>query len=320
MEEADRRLLYYLDLNSRCPVKRLAGLTGLRPEKVEERLVGFRKEGIILRCFPEINRSKLGFYPFKVYLQLQRATPEKVREMYDYLAALPNSGWVVLCSGKWDMIFSIWSRSVSDFNRIFEEFFFKYHDYILSKVTTNTVESILTNKKWLCEELGERKIGKTGGFPKSIVDDADQRILHCVGKDCRKPVLRIAEELGMEPNDVDARLRRMQKDGVILSFRVDLDMKALERSFCKSFVYMTKSSKKDEERLVDYCLRHPEITAIVKTVGPWDFEIEAQSTSFHKFTEMMNDIRNRYSSLVRNFEAVVIYKETGMMYAPKSIS
>jgi DNA-binding Lrp family transcriptional regulator len=112
----------------------------------------------------------------------------------------------------------------------------------------------------------------------------------------------------------------MQKNGVILAFRIDLDMKEMERAFCKSFVYMTKSSKKEEDRLVDYCLRHPEITAIVKTVGPWDFEIEAQSGSFHKFTEMMNDIRNRYSSLVRNFEAVVINKETGMMYAPKSIS
>jgi hypothetical protein len=72
----------------------------------------------------------------------------------------------------------------------------------------------------------------------------------------------------------------------------------------------------DEHRLMEYCFRHPEITTIVRCVGAWDLEIEAMSCSFPEFINMMNDMRSRYSALVRNVEAVVINKESGMRYAP----
>lgn len=318
MEEADRKLLYYLDLNSRTPIKKLANLTGLRPDKVDARLKHLKKTGVIRRCFAEINRSKIGFNTFKVYLQFQRTTPEKLDEMYEYLASLSNTVWVVTCSGRWDMIFGIWARSVHDFNRTYEKFLTRYHEYILAKETTITVEFCIANKKWLDEEKTRTEIVKVGGTePQNLIDDQDFRILILLGMDARMPVISMAKELGMEASDVDGRIRNMQKSGVILSYRVDIDLKAIGRTFCKSFVYLSRTSKLDEERLMEYCFRHPEITTIVRLVGPWDIEIEAHSKSFSQFTDMMSDMRSRYSALIRSVEAVVINRETGMMYTPR---
>ena len=111
-------------------------------------------------------------------------------------------------------------------------------------------------------------------------------------------------------------IKNMQKNGVIIAFQIDLDMNKVDRVFCKSFVYLTKSSKREEEKLMEYCFRHPEITMILRCIGPWDLEIEAHCKSFKSFTELMNEIRNRYSSLVRNFEAVGLNKESGTIFLP----
>lgn len=317
MEEADRRILYYLDLNCRCPIKRLASLSGIRPDKVEARLSHFFRKGIVKRCHPELNRAKLGCIPFKVYLQFQSTPPERMNEIYEYLCAQPNVGWVATCSGRWDMIFAVFSRGLAEFNAAYDRFLHRYHSCVLSKASTITLDYYLSNKAWLNEDAQRTAVVRGGGNPERMIDDEDERILTYLGNDGRAPILKISNALGIEANEVEARIKRMQKDGVIISFQTDLDMEQLGRVFCKSLIYLTRTSKREEERLMEFCFRHPEITTILRCVGPWDLEIEAYSSSSQSFTEIMYELRNRYSSLVRNFEAVVINKESGTMYLKK---
>jgi len=319
MDKTDHKILYYLDLNCRTPAKKIATLTGLRPSVVEERLKLMFQNKTITRCYPEIDRSKLGYYPFKVYLQLQSVPPEKLDEMYSYLSTLPSMGWVVLCTGRWDMIFAVWANNVAEFNSIYENFLSRYHKYVLSKEFSITVELYLANKKWLDPEA-KSDVVRVWGVPNRIIDDSDSKILHCLGSNGRSPIIDIAEMTGIDAEEVERRIKEMQKKGVILSFRIDLDLSQFNRTYCKSFVYITKSSKEEEERLLDYCFRHPEVTGVVRCVGPWDIEIEAQCESFESFTEMMNDIRNRYSHVVRNFEGIAIKRESGVTFAPRESS
>jgi DNA-binding Lrp family transcriptional regulator len=317
MDEGDKRILYYLDLNSRSSAKKLASDTGMKQEHVEKRLKEFFEQGVVRRCYPEIDCSKLGYYPFKLYLQFQNASPEIIEEIYRYLADSPNTGWIVKCSGNWDMIYAMWGKNVGEFNKVYELLLSKYYPYILKKVISITVDLYLANKKWLVGESAKQDVVKVSGVPDGEIDESDLKILTELWKDARMPIVDIANSLEMDPEEVDRKIKEMQKKKIILSFRTDLDLSHFSRAYCKSFVYLTKSSKKDEERLLDYCFRHPEITLMVKCVGPWDFEIEAHSKSINEFTEMMNDIRSRYPTLVRNFEAIVVNKESGTFFSPK---
>jgi Lrp/AsnC family transcriptional regulator for asnA, asnC and gidA len=180
-----------------------------------------------------------------------------------------------------------------------------------------TFELYLLNKKWLEPDSFKSDVVCVRGVPNRIIDDIDSQILHHLGWNSRTPMVELAKKIGIDAEEVERRIKEMQKKGVILSFRTDLDLKQFGRTYCKSFVYMTKSSKEEEERLLDYCFRHPDVTGVVKCVGPWDLEIEAQAKSFDSFTEMMNDIRNHYPHVVRNFEGIVINSESGVTFAPR---
>ncbi len=317
MEEADRKVLYFLDLNSRAPASRIASRLAMNAEKVDERLQRLLTAKVVKRCYPEIDRSKLGYYPFKIYLQFQNITPQKRTEIYDYIAALPNAGWVVTCSGRWDMIIAVWARNVEEFSRTYEGLLDRYHMFILAKVMSITVEFFLYNKKWLWEGGQENEVERVGCVPNRVVDGTDFRILRRLGWNGREGIPLMARALGLEPSEVERRIREMQKAKVILSFRTDLDLPSLGRTFCKAFVYLRHCSREDEERLMEYCRRHPDITCATRLVGSWDLEIEAHSPSFQGFIGTMNDMRNRYPAIVRNFEAVVITKETGIMFSPR---
>ena len=222
MDEADNKLLYYLDLNSRASVKKLASQTGQKPEQVEKKLGEFFKKGILRRCYPEVDCSKLGYYPFKLYLQFQNCTPEVLDDIYKYLANSQNTGWVVKCSGNWDMIYAMWGANVGEFNKVYEGLLARYHPYILKKVISITVDLYLANKKWLLGESGKPEIVKVSGVPSEMVDQGDYHILEELWKDARMPVMDIANALGMDAEDVDKRIKDMQKKNKILAFRTDL--------------------------------------------------------------------------------------------------
>ncbi len=316
MDSTDMELLYHLDIDSRRPAKQIAELMGENSEKINYRLNKLVRDGTVKRCFAEVNPWRIGYSSFKVYLQLQNVDKEKTAEMLGFLTANCNVSWAVSCLGRWDMVVEILAKDRHDFSRSFSKFRRKYCDYILLKVVGVTLELIFLNKKW----LGPAKptavsVSAMTGTPQNFADEKDLAILRYLAADCREPVRSIAAKLGIPPTTLSQRIHSLMKNGVIPAFRTDLDLKRFGKVYCKAFVYFSGANEEEEKEMLDYCIRHPSVIFITKTIAPWDIEVEANADSFSAFMAMMNDLRNRFPKVVRNFETVVINDETGSFSA-----
>jgi len=316
MDEVDRKLLYYLDADSRSPVKTIASKIGEKSEKINYRLKRLLREKIILRFHPEVNPWKIGYTSFKVYFQFQGVDREKIEEMYHYLLENCNVGWAASCLGRWDMIVEILAKDRHEFAKFYSKFHSRYYEYILSKVVGVSIELMFTNKKWLAPQIGEPRASNMIGIPEMLVDEKDIKIIRYLVNNGRDPVKTIAQKLRMPPTTISQRIGNLVKRGVIANFRIDIDLRKFNRVYCKSFIYFSKGDDKEVRKLFDYCVGHPDIIYVTKCIAPWDMEIEAHTHSFNEFTDLMNDIHKRFPDVVRNFEAVVINKETGELCLP----
>lgn len=65
------------------------------------------------------------------------------------------------------------------------------------------------------------------GFTMKEIDDQDQEILKMLIADGRCSIKDIAQRVGLSSPSVSERLRRLQERGVIRSFTVDIDPRAL---------------------------------------------------------------------------------------------
>ena len=317
MDGVDQKILYYLDVDCRTPVKRIASLIGEKSEKINYRLKRLYKDGIIKRCYAEVNPWKTGYSSFKVYIQFQGVDKGKIDEMHAVLLENCNVGWVASCLGKWDMIVEILAHDRYEFEKYYSRVHKKYYENILYKVVGVTLERIFMNKKWLDPACRETSISHMSGQPEKIIDDKDFLILRhliCSGRDCVKT---ISEKLKIPPTTISQRINNLIKKGVIANFRTDVDLKKFNRIFCKSFIYCAGATEETEREFIEYCSKNPDIVFITKTITPWDMEIEAHSESFNTFTDLMNRLRLKFPGIVRNFEAVVINKETGASHIPR---
>ena len=85
--------------------------------------------------------------------------------------------------------------------------------------------------------------------------------------------------------------------------------------FCKAFVYLQNPAKKEYDLLIEYCLKHPNVTAISKMVGAWEMEIEMEVKNFDEFYRIMNQIKSQFKNVVKSYEAVTITREHGRDYS-----
>ena len=307
----DRRILYQLDLDCRQSIPALAKKVGAKKDTVRFRLARLLKEKVITRFITEVNTAKFGYIGFKVYFQMQDFGREQEKEFFDYLLSFPQTGWVVRCSGRWDVLLVYWGRSSFEFHRDFEKIFSRFSRHIIHKEVAQNVAWFWYNRKWLVGEEAHAVGFEHGGPPEKFdLDLLDKRILSLLIEDGRKPVVDIARTAGTGPQNVLNRIRRLKKAGVISRFSIDIDYKRLGLVFCKAFIYLQNISPKRLEELYAYCRRQPHVFALVLLLGPWDLELEFEAHDFEEMMRIMDDLRQKFGDIIRNYESVMVSRQT----------
>ncbi|MFH0817700.1 MAG: winged helix-turn-helix transcriptional regulator [Candidatus Micrarchaeota archaeon] len=319
LDEKDRQILLELDYNSRIPLTQLARRVRASKEVAHYRIKRLGKEGYIKKFYVILNTAKLGYYSFKVYFQFQDLSPKEERNMIAYLNRHPNVFWVATSSGKFDLLIGVWAKDVIEFDSIMLGFMNKFSKYILAKETTITKHNIQHNRNWFSEVEGRVKVSDVGGVAEAAdIDETDRRILLEIANNARMPIAEIARRIGSSSTVVAYRLKKLEKSGVILSFRLSPDLKKFEYEFFKAFIYFKNLNSKRLSDFIAYCNLHPNILNVVTCVGSWDIEVEFEVESTSKFHEIINEMRLSFSDIFKSYDSVLFKREYKVSFMPGS--
>jgi DNA-binding Lrp family transcriptional regulator len=106
----------------------------------------------------------------------------------------------------------------------------------------------------------------------AFIDMLDMKILKALQVDARKPIIRIAKEVGANEATVRRRIDKLVKQGIIERFTVVLDYHKLGR-IIKAFIGLKVQPAKLKE-IVDHLSRHPDIQVLYRTSGDTDIFAE----------------------------------------------
>lgn len=314
----DRKILYELDINSRQPNSQIGKKVGLSKEVVNYRINRLLREGIILRFSTVINTYKLSYQKYKIYLQLQNATKNKIEEILQYLIHNKKTEWVAFCSGKWDIIIGYLVKDYYEFNNLLIELSDKYKEFILDKEITLTLGVPHYRKEWLLNRGLARipEVDQSGATINYKLDKVDEEILKILANNARLPITEIAKLVKTTPRIISYRIRELIKNKIILIHRIFLDLNKLDYKFCKAFLYI-KYDRDTLDRFFSYCSSNPNLTYLIKCIGPWEIELEFEIESFEEFIEQMQEIKEKFPGFIKKFDYVIILKEYKLDYYPE---
>jgi DNA-binding Lrp family transcriptional regulator len=112
------------------------------------------------------------------------------------------------------------------------------------------------------------------------------------------------------------RLEKLRKSGIITTSKVFIDLAKVGKLFYKSHVYLQNTTEKRTNSLISFCESKAEITYVIRNIGPWELEVEFETSSFENFYQTMEEMKDRFPDVVKKHEYVVVTKDHQWDYYP----
>ncbi len=305
----DRKLLYWLDQNSRATNKELGRKVGLSEQAIGYKLKRLEEEGVIKKYVTFVNTLALGYMHYKVLLRLHNADVKKEKEIISFLVSNKNIRWVVSCSGKWDVNFSILARSPENFITIYREIERKIGDYISEKSVSILIKSPGLTKGYLLEQHGTKVRLYGENKAEKELDIIDNKILKSISQNSRKNIVEIVREIDSTVDIVRYRLRKLEQMGVISGYTLQLGFDNIDIQRYSVFFGLHKMSDDVEKKMFEFAQKQNNIVFMLTMIGTYDFSLEFEVSSYRALESIVKKFREEFAGNIDDFEIILNTEE-----------
>ncbi len=317
LDSKDRQILYALDMGARQSYSAISRKVGLSKQSVEYRIRNLIDRGIIRGFYAAVDVSKLGYMYSRVFVQFYGISPQKELEMVNYLTSLPEVGWVVSIDGSWDLSFAVWAKSIEELSDVVDRVSYKYGGLIKRKVVSIAVKVHHFQLKFLYPEAEKSKVFiMESGARAEQLDELDYKILSLVAIDARISLISLAKKLKLSYKVVGYRLKRLEKKGIILCYRADINFNAFKHTHYKVFLTLHNNSPEREGSLMEFLRSHPNVIYVTKALSLSDLEFECIMPTSLDFYSLIRELRSKFFDIVQEHSTVLFSETHQINYLP----
>jgi len=311
----DRKILYHLDLNCRQSNTQIGKKVGLSRQVVEYRIKRMEEESVIKNYYTVIDAYKLGLMFYRYYINLQTVSKKKKQEIIDHFVNYKKISTISTAKGFYDLIVVFWVDDISEFYEfwkktleqycsLFSERFFSlyihgrgYPLYFLLFNDTDTVKPT--------------KVDSFGITKNITIDEFDYKLLNQISLNARITSVDISNILGCSSQNVVYRMDKLEKNGLIQSYRTAIDFSLLGYNRFKVNIQLRDYSKRMQ--IVKQFEQSPFINYFSASFGLCDLEFEFIVRDADHLIDIIDRISDMYPDVIRNYDYysdIRNYKET----------
>ena len=267
------------------------------------------KNGIISLLFADVNFAKLGFRAYRLYFKFDVFDKKTESEVVKLLDSYPGTLWRVICEGEYDVLWRIVARDEFEVEDAMSALLQKFGTKIVEKtVVTTTYQTYLAwNKAFESErhpELPMERITKV-----ESVDKTDMKILSVLYQNARATTVEIAGKVGLTPDAVQYRIKRLAERKFILGYTAWFDSRKLGFDYYKILIGFRNITKDLEKEFIEFCIENDNVVYLNKTIGSWDLEVDLivrNNLELHEFTR---EIRTMFGHIIGKHTFISIIED-----------
>ncbi|MBW2988756.1 Lrp/AsnC family transcriptional regulator [Candidatus Woesearchaeota archaeon] len=308
----EQSVIRQLEKNSRYPFSKIGKRSRMSQQRVSYTVESLIRKKIIERFYALIDYSKFDVLHFRVYFKVSYTNEQDFKELVRYLKDDPSTSWVSGCGGRYDLICTFFAMNPSSFNKALKGILREFPNQLDNYTILTSIVLIHFGRKYLFSSSAptppQEIIG--GDRKPELIQAIDLEILSLIAENARMAAVEIGNKLGLTAKTVIKRINDLVERKIIRGFRPSLDISKTEKS---AFIIAIKTHNvipEIEDKLVDYLRVHPNVVAVVKTLGEWDLEIQIEVSALQIYRKIELEIRQRFKSLIRSIERIPLYGES----------
>jgi len=320
LDKLDKKILFELDLNSRIPTTKLAKKLKVSREVVDYRIKRLTEKKYIRTLYTHIHAEKFGYTSYRLYFKIKGMDKEEESKLIEYFCNHKNVFWVLSCNGAYDLIIHVAAEDAYKLNSILQEFFQKYDKYFISKDIAISTKLYDFKKTFLGGSTVHNPDPIIYGAEKEFLkkDERDTEILRLLSNNARMPVTEIAKKIKITSSAVIYRIKELEKKKIITGYSCTINSPLLGLAYGKIFLTFNFGNEKKIKELHQFCAQHQNIVRALYCIGHWDFEIDVMTERTVHFHELLKEIKNRFSEIIRNCDSAIISQSHKFDHFPDS--
>jgi Lrp/AsnC family leucine-responsive transcriptional regulator len=305
LDKADLKLLAELDKNCRIPSTQLAKKIGKSRQAIDYRINQLTKEGIITGFQASINPHKIGYKLYKMYLKL-RNLPEKKKELFSYLKTSGNVYWMGECSGSWDLIFSFFCKNDKEFFDFKNEFMSGFSDIVINVHGDSLVDVKQFPKMYFTKTIGA-PVMFAGEIVNNKLDEIDAKILQEIVNNGRLSLVELSMKTKATIKTVQGHLKNLEKLGIIIQYRVGVDLNKIKKELYKAIIKIDDYSKENEKKLSDYISNLAQTQYFIRNI--WDLELELVVDNYQEYYQIIESLKKEFPYMIKTIDSVLMISD-----------
>ena len=304
----DKKLLYNLDFNARMSLTQIAKSIGVSKQVAKYNIEKLAKDKIIQGFYTDINSSKIGQTIYLVYIKFQSISPLKYEEFIKQIEKQEGVGVNTSINGKWDHCIGIWAKTIIHFKKKYIEIMKNYEKFVKEKSVMIETDFHYFKPKQILNEKSEKVIEMGGDIEEYELDEKDKIILSLISKDARISLVDIAHKVKMSANAVKLRLAKLEKDKVILGYRVMINYALLGFMHYRVFLHLDSSTEELEKTITNFLKNQKEVISVTRTIGYCDLEFRAIVKNLQEYYDLIKKLREVFPTQIKDVEFIIYYK------------
>jgi Lrp/AsnC family leucine-responsive transcriptional regulator len=300
----DRKILYQLDLNCRQSNAQIGKKVGLSRKVVEYRIRKMEEEEVIKNYYTVIDAYKLGYLFYRFYINLQTISKKKKQEIIEHFVNYKKISTVATIKGLYDLVivfwvddvtefFDFWKKSLKQYGNFFSERHFSLYihgrGYPLSFLLYNDMDKV--------DPVRVDSFGKT---KKIKIDKVDYKLLNEIALNARSTSVDLSDILGCSSQNVIYRMNKLEKNGLIQSFRTAVDFSIFGFKYYKVNIQLKDYSKRMD--IVKQLEQSPFINYFSASLGLCDLEFEFIVRDTDHLIDIIDGVSDKFPDSIRNYD------------------
>jgi Lrp/AsnC family transcriptional regulator, regulator for asnA, asnC and gidA len=298
----DRKILYQLDLNCRQSNTFIGKKVGLSKEVVNYRIKRMQENGVIKYFWTAINSLKLGCYAFRICINFLDVSSDIKNEIIKYFKDYKNVWTLHSARGPIDLEAILWTDDIYKFNLFWNKTLDRYDNYFEKYLVSILTQVDCLKKSYLLLDDYKKSDREfytisCSGNPE-IIDKNDYQLLNEIATNARIPLIELAKKLNSSSQTINYKIKNLMKKGIILAFRVGIDVSKLGLQNCTIDIYLKDHIKR--RRIEVYVKSNPYVENIMgMNIGWCDLNFELMVENIDSLTQIIDDIDSRFPGAIR---------------------
>lgn len=308
MDKKDKILLYELSKNARATYSQLAKASHCSQETARYRINRLVKDNIIKNFMIITNTKILGYSIYQIFLKLQNVRESDKKEIVDNLNENNNIAWVALFEGNYDIGFIVVVKDQIELQKITESLYQNFNNKIIQKTISLLLEGEFFPRDYLL--YNKRPLSKIASYKdinqKINLDEIDKKICLLISNNARASLVEIGEKIKLSADAIAIRLKKLNNRGFITGYTIDINQQMLNQIHYKILLHLSNLSSNKIKSLLNFIHENIRVTAIMKTLASWDYEVDLEVESPFQLKDFTMEITTQFSDIIRDYEILQI--------------